>query len=113
MKEQIPYKTIDLVALFNKEKVDLKSILNSRKTKNIVSSGIQPYSGVWGNEQKKHLLNRSLMGYAHRHFKDLEHLNLDQDIRTSNEFVSLRNVFYTSTRSTCKVNSKSNQRVMR
>jgi len=80
MKEQIPYKTIDLVALFNKEKVDLKSILNSRKTKKIVSSGIQPYSGVWGNEQKKHLLNRSLMGYAHRHFKDLEHLNLDQAI---------------------------------
>src|SRR5210317_2523084 len=80
MPQKSPYRTIDLVDLFYKENVDLKSILNSRKTKVVVSSGISPYGGIWGKEQKKHLLNRTLMGYAYRHYKDLDNLSMDQAI---------------------------------
>ena len=80
MQKNPPYKSIDLVDLFYKENVDLKPILSARKTKKIVSSGIEPYTGVWGKEQKKHLLNRTLMGYAQRHYKDLQNLSLDQAV---------------------------------
>lgn len=80
MQQYPPYEPIDLVALFYKENIDLKSLLQARKTKKIVSSGLAPYNGTWGKEQKKHLLKRSLMGYAYRHYKDIENLSLDQAI---------------------------------
>ena len=66
---------IDLVEQFYKENVDLKAILEKRKARKNISGTIEKYDGEWGDAQKKHLLNRSLMGYAKYHLEDLEGLH--------------------------------------
>ena len=71
---------IDLVEQFYKENVDLKAILNARKAKKEVTSGLEPYTGEFGPVQKKHLLNRTMVGMAKRHMDDLEGLSLDEAI---------------------------------
>ena len=71
---------IDLVEQFYKENVDLKAILNARKAKKEVTSGLEPYTGEFGPAQKKHLLNRTMVGMAKRHMDDLEGLNLEEAI---------------------------------
>ena len=71
---------IDLVAQFYKENVDLKAVLNARKAKKEVTSGLEPYTGEFGPAQKKHLLNRTMVGMAKRHIDDLDSLTLDQAI---------------------------------
>ena len=49
--------SVDLVSQFYKEKVDLKRIEQARASRTQVTSGLEPYTGAWGNTQKKHLLN--------------------------------------------------------
>ena len=71
---------IDLVEQFYKENVDLKAILNSRKARKEVTAGLEPYTGEFGPAQKKHLLNRTMVGMAKRHMDDLEGLSLDEAI---------------------------------
>jgi len=71
---------IDLIEQFYKENVDLKAILNARKAKKEVTSGLEPYTGEFGPAQKKHLLNRTMVGMAKRHMDDLEGLTLDEAI---------------------------------
>ena len=71
---------LDLVELFKKDNIDLKPILNRRKTRKHISGGIDPYQGEWGDKQRKHLLNRILIGYAKHHLDDLEGLGLDEAI---------------------------------
>ena len=71
---------IDLVEQFYKENVDLKAILEKRKARKNISGTIDKYDGEWGDAQKKHLLNRSLMGYAKYHLEDLNNLTLDESI---------------------------------
>ena len=71
---------IDLVEQFYKENVDLKTILEKRKARKNISGTIEKYDGEWGDAQKKHLLNRSLMGYAKYHLEDLSNLTLDESI---------------------------------
>ena len=71
---------IDLVEQFYKENVDLKAILNSRKARKEVTAGLEPYTGEFGAAQKKHLLNRTMVGMAKRHMDDLEGLTLDEAI---------------------------------
>ena len=71
---------IDLVEQFYKENVDLKAILNARKAKKEVTAGLEPYTGDFGSAQKKHLLNRTMVGMAKRHMDDLEGLSLDEAI---------------------------------
>lgn len=71
---------IDLVEQFYKENVDLKAILEKRKARKNISGSIDKYDGEWGDAQKKHLLNRSLMGYAKYHLEDLNNLTLDESI---------------------------------
>lgn len=71
---------IDLVEQFYKENVDLKAILNSRKSRKEVTAGLEPYTGEFGQAQKKHLLNRTMVGMAKRHMDDLDGLSLDQAI---------------------------------
>ena len=71
---------IDLVEQFYKENVDLKAILEKRKARKNISGTIEKYDGEWGDAQKKHLLNRSLMGYAKYHLEDLSNLTLDESI---------------------------------
>ena len=71
---------IDLVEQFYKENVDLKAILNSRKARKEVTAGLEPYTGEFGPAQKKHLLNRTMVGMAKRHMDDLDGLTLDEAI---------------------------------
>lgn len=71
---------IDLVKEFYKEKIDLDKLLSKRKTRKHISGGIDKYSGEWGDKQKKHLLNRILIGYSKHHLDDLDNLNLDETI---------------------------------
>jgi len=71
---------IDLVEQFYKENVDLKAILEKRKARKNISGTIDKYDGEWGDAQKKHLLNRSLMGYAKYHLEDLNNLTLEESI---------------------------------
>lgn len=71
---------IDLVEQFYKENVDLKAIIAKRKARKHISGTINKYSGDWTDAQKKHLLNRVLMGYAKYHLDDLKDLDLDQCI---------------------------------
>ena len=71
---------IDLVEQFYKENVDLKAILNSRKARKEVTAGLEPYTGEFGLAQKKHLLNRTMVGMAKRHMDDLDGLTLDEAI---------------------------------
>ena len=58
----------------------MKAILNARKAKKEVTSGLEPYTGEFGPAQKKHLLNRTMVGMAKRHMDDLEGLSLDEAI---------------------------------
>ena len=71
---------IDLVKEFYKEKIDLNELLSKRKTRKHTSGGIGKYSGEWGDKQKKHLLNRILIGYSKHHLDDLDNLNIDETI---------------------------------
>ena len=71
---------IDLVEQFYKENVDLKAIKDKRNSRKAIAGGIEKYTGEWGDAQKKHLLNRSLMGYAKYHLDDLQGLSLDEAI---------------------------------
>ena len=71
---------IDLVELFRKDNINLKPILNRRKTRKHISGGIDKYQGEWGDKKKKHLLNRILIGYAKYHLDDIEDLSLDEAI---------------------------------
>ena len=73
-------KPIDLIELFYKENINLNKILKKRSTRKFISGGIDKYEGEWGDEQKKHLLNRILLGYAKYHLDDLEGLGLDEAI---------------------------------
>ena len=65
---------------FLKDKFDLKLLLDSRQKTTEVRKTLKQYQGEFGYKQKRHLLNRVLVGYAERHMKDLDGLNLDQAI---------------------------------
>ena len=71
---------IDLVRQFEDDHIDLQPLLDSRKVTLEVEGSLAKYNGVFGVKQKKHLLNRCLVGYAERHLKDLDNLTLDQAI---------------------------------
>jgi len=73
-------KKVDLVAQFREENVDFSKIEQARASRAVVNSGLEPYFGNWGKEQKKHLLNRVLTGYANRHLVDLNNLSLQKSL---------------------------------
>lgn len=73
-------KPIDLIAAFNAEKIDFSPIQEARNKRLAVSSGLEPYTGDFGKEQKVHLLRRTMMGYAHRHLVDIQNLNLQDSL---------------------------------
>lgn len=83
-KTPIPYREnlppIDLVRQFEEDHIDLQPLLDSRKVTLEVEGSLSRYAGEFGIKQKKHLLNRCLVGYAERHLKDLDNLSLDQAI---------------------------------
>jgi len=65
---------------FKKDQYDLTHLLASRKQTAEVTKTLTKYAGDFGVAQKRHLLNRVLVGYADRHMKDLDGLTLDQAI---------------------------------
>ncbi len=73
-------ENIDLVAQFRQENVDFSKIERARASRTVVTAGLEPYTGTWGTAQKKHLLNRVLTGYAHRHLLDLNNLTLQKSL---------------------------------
>ena len=75
-----PTKLPSAYDAFLKDKFDLKLLLDSRQKTTEVRKTLKQYQGEFGYKQKRHLLNRVLVGYAERHMKDLDGLNLDQAI---------------------------------
>ena len=77
---KIAQKGTNAYEAFLKDNIDLKPLLDSRNKTAEVRKTINPYTGEFGYKQKRHLLNRVLVGYAERHMRDLDGLNLDQAI---------------------------------
>ena len=75
-----PTKLPSAYDAFLKDKFDLKLLLDSRQKTTEVRKTLKQYQGEFGYKQKRHLLNRVLVGYAERHMNDLDGLNLDQAI---------------------------------
>ena len=75
----------DLVKDFYDQDIDHKALekaLTQRKNtaKGFANFSLDPYTGEFGDSQKKHLLNRTMAGYCHRHHKDLDGLSLEESI---------------------------------
>lgn len=75
-----PAKLPSAYDAFLKDNFDLKPLLASRNKTVDVKKTLAKYTGEFGYKQKRHLLNRVLVGYAERHMKDLDGLTLDQAI---------------------------------
>ena len=78
-------ETIDLVKQFYDQDIDHKALekaITARRNKIKKSStlSLQPYTGPFGKSQKRHLLNRTMVGNCKRHMDDLEELSLSQAI---------------------------------
>ncbi len=75
----------DLVKEFYDQDIDHKALekaLTQRKNtaKGFSNFSLEPYTGEFSDAQKKHLLNRTMVGYCHRHHKDLDGLSLEESI---------------------------------
>ena len=78
-------KPIDLVEQFYNQAIDHKALKRALAQKHKTAKGfnnfsLSKYNGEFGVVQKKHLLNRTMVGFCNRHYKDLEGLNIDQAI---------------------------------
>ena len=74
-------KTPDLVKDFYDQDIDFKALLAAKKSSRKVQSfSLDPYTGPFEKAQKRHLLNRTLVGNAKRHMDDVAALDLDQTI---------------------------------
>lgn len=71
---------VDLVKAFKDDNIDYKHFTNPRVIGKEVQGSLTPYTGEFGLKHKKHLLNRTMVGYATRHLNDLEGLSLSQAI---------------------------------
>lgn len=73
---------IDLEKLFYDQNIDIQGILKNRESsrKKITSYSLETYQGEFGYDQKKHLINRSLLGRSNKDLLNLETLNLEQAI---------------------------------
>ena len=61
---------VDLVAdFYSQEKLDLDQIVRAKKAsiQSVVNYSLAPYSGDFGFDQRKHLLNRNVVGLGKRH----------------------------------------------
>lgn len=69
----------DLVSDFYAQDIDFKSLFAAKKAaKKTTNFSLNPYNGDFGIAEKRHLLNRTLVGNARRHMDDLENLSLEQ-----------------------------------
>ena len=75
-----PQPPLDLEKIFREERIDLKALMDSRKLTKEINKTLAPYTGEFGDAQKKHLLKRTMVGYASRHLKDLEGMTMDEAV---------------------------------
>jgi len=95
-------KPIDLVKDFYDQDIDHKALekaLTQRKNtaKGFTNFSLDTYTGEFGDAEKKHLLNRTMVGYCHRHHKDLDGLSLEESIDLifqEDEFIEPTNIYY-------------------
>ena len=75
-------ESLDLEKLFYEQNIDLSKFFKSRKNihKKIENLSLEPYKGDFGIDQKKHLLNRSLVGFSRAHYAELENLTLEESL---------------------------------
>ncbi|MDA9588164.1 DUF1800 domain-containing protein [Flavobacteriaceae bacterium] len=74
--------SIDLEKLFYKQNIDLEGLIKNKASsrKKITSYSLETYQGDFGYIQKKHLLNRALIGRSNKDLSNLEGFDLDQAI---------------------------------
>lgn len=75
-----PQPPLDLEKIFKEDGVNMKAILDSRRLTKEINKTLAPYTGEFGDAQKKHLLKRTMVGYASRHLKDLEGMTMDEAV---------------------------------
>jgi len=77
-------KPVDLVKEFYDfySSNDIENFTNQRNytSKSVQNFSLEKYSGEFNSKQKIHLLNRSLVGFANRHYSEVSNLNLDEII---------------------------------
>ena len=83
--KKIKEEQLDLVKLFYQQDIDFdvfEKKLRERKSvaKNFTTYSLDPYDGEFNEAAKRHLLNRTMVGFAQRHKKDLDGLNLNDTI---------------------------------
>ena len=76
---------LDLVKMFYNQDINFKEfekLLDTRKytSKNFSTYSLDPYDGEFGYDEKRHLLNRSIVGYSNRHMNDLGGLDINESI---------------------------------
>ncbi len=71
---------IDLVDQHRKEKISFPKEQKKGDSKRYQTTSLSPYQGTFGRLEKRHLLNRSMVGYASRHQSDLDGMNLAESI---------------------------------
>jgi uncharacterized protein (DUF1800 family) len=74
--------SIDLEKLFYEQNIDLEGLIKNKASsrKKITSYSLETYQGDFGYVQKKHLLNRALIGRSNKDLSNLEGFDLDQAI---------------------------------
>ncbi|MEY2940392.1 MAG: hypothetical protein RJA67_77 [Bacteroidota bacterium] len=70
----------DAYESFKNDNFDLQGLLKSRQKTVEVRKTLRKYEGPFDVKEKRHLLNRALVGNASRHMKDLDGLTLDKAI---------------------------------
>ena len=75
-----PFKKVDLVEAFYKENVNLNDIIKPVKVGSVQSFSLKPYTGEWTKKQKRHLLNRALVGVSKKELDLLDNLSMEQAI---------------------------------
>jgi len=81
-------KPVDLVKVFYDQDIDHKAlekalVQKQNTAKSITNFSLDPYTGEFGPKQKKHLLNRILLGYSKRHYNDI----IDYDLQNTIELI--------------------------
>ena len=74
---------IDLVAdFYSQKKLNVDEIVRVKKAsiQAVFSYSLAPYTGSFGFEQRKHFLNRTMVGLCKRHLDDVENLDLQQSL---------------------------------
>lgn len=81
-KLKILMKNLDLEKLFYDQKLNIQHLVDVRNndSKKIKNYSLSPYTGPFGDIQKNHLLNRTLIGKSSNDLKKIKDLTIDQVI---------------------------------